>query len=64
MVLLVFVVVAFVFGVAVSVVNVVHVVPVLDLFVGTVRAAVLVLGERMFSLDFLGHVPSPSRAPE
>jgi hypothetical protein len=37
---------------------------VLDRNVRAVRAAVLVLGECMFSLDFLGHDPSPSRAPE
>jgi hypothetical protein len=36
--------VAFVFGVTVSVVDVVNVVPVLGCFVGAVRAAVLVLG--------------------
>jgi hypothetical protein len=40
----VLVVVAFMFGVAVAVVDVVNVVPVLGLFVGAVRAAVLVLG--------------------
>ena len=38
------VVVAFVFGVAVAVVDVINVVPVLGLFVGAVRATVLVLG--------------------
>jgi hypothetical protein len=44
---LVLVVMAFVFGVAVAVVDVVNVVPVLGRFVGAVRAAVLVLGRSM-----------------
>ena len=44
----VFVVVAFVFGMAVAVMDVVHVVAVLDLFVGAVRSAVLVLGRGVF----------------
>jgi len=45
----VFVVVAFVLGVAVAVMDVVHVVAVLDLFVCAVRSAVLVLGWGVFS---------------
>lgn len=44
----VFVVVAFVFGVAVAVVDVVRVVAVLDCFVGAVRSAVLMLGRGVF----------------
>ena len=44
----VFVVMAFVFGVLVAVVNVVHMVSVLDGFVRAVRAAVLVLGGGVF----------------
>jgi hypothetical protein len=40
----VFVVVALVFGMLVAIMDVVHVVSVLDLFVGAVRSAVLVLG--------------------
>ena len=44
----VFVVMALMFGVLVAVVNVVHVVAVLDLFMGAVRAAVLVLGRGVF----------------
>lgn len=51
----VFVVMAFMFGVAVAVVDEVHVVAVLNRDVGAVRTAVLVLGESMFCLDFLGH---------
>lgn len=51
----VFVVVAFVLGMAVTVVEVVHMVAVLNRLMGAVRSAVLVLGERMFGLDFLGH---------
>jgi hypothetical protein len=43
-VLLVFVVVACMFGMAMAIVDVVHVISVLDLFVGAVRAAVLVVG--------------------
>jgi hypothetical protein len=45
----VFVVVAFVLGMAVAVVEVVHVVAVLDFFVCAVRAAVLVIGRCVFS---------------
>ena len=44
----VFVVVAFVFGVAVAAVDIVRVVSVLDGFVGAVRSAVLVLGRGVF----------------
>jgi 23S rRNA A1618 N6-methylase RlmF len=51
----VFVVVALVFGMLVAIMDIVHVVSVLDLFVGAVRSAVPVLGECMFGLDFLGH---------
>ena len=51
----VFVVVAFVFGMLMTVMEVVHMVAMLDGFVGAVRSAVLVLGECMFGLDFLGH---------
>ena len=43
-----FVVVAFVFGVAMAVMQVVHVVAVLHRFVGAVGSAVLVLGRSMF----------------
>jgi hypothetical protein len=46
--MLVLVVVAFVFGVLVAVVDIVHVVAVLDLFVRAVRSAVLVLGRGVF----------------
>jgi hypothetical protein len=45
--MLVLVVVTFVFGVLVAVVDIVHVVAVLDLFVRAVRPAVLVLGRGM-----------------
>ncbi len=50
-----FVVVALMLGVPVAVVDVVHVVAVPDRDMLTVRAAVLMLDECMFSLDFLGH---------
>lgn len=54
------VVVAFVFGVAVAVVDVVNVVAVLDGDVGAVVSAVLVVCKGVFSVDFLGHLCSPS----
>jgi hypothetical protein len=59
----VFVVVVFVFGVPVAVVEVIHMVVVRDWFVGAVRSAVLVFGNGVFGLDFLGHDLPPSRAP-
>lgn len=49
------VVVAFVFGMPVAVMNVVHMVSVLHRLVGTVRAAVLMLRKAMLGVDFLCH---------
>jgi len=57
----VLVVVVAVLGMAVAVVKIVHVVAVLDCFVGAVASAVRVLGEGVFCLGFLGHDGSLGR---
>jgi hypothetical protein len=55
-----FVVMAVVFGMSVAVMQVVHVVAVLHGFMGAVRPAVLVLRETVFGVNFLGHYVSLS----